>query len=268
LLQRLAGHLDIDAAIPAGATFRVWDIRLNNVTDKSRSSYNARWYVRTPRNHDTNLKPIPIQYCPQCLGDPQPYYRKAWRLAFVTVCPTHKCQLASTCSECGSGGFLRATLRSPKQFRPDGGLQSCLQCGANLGRNSAVPTGCSSRVFALQGRLLEALEVGTVQISGTVMSSAKLFAFLAYMVTYFWTLTRADRHRDLLESVSGVRVTLPPASSSRLYFEGADSHHREATMEAMAWLLENWPENHLAFQRAFKTTRASTLFRWYMELCP
>ena len=35
-----------------------------------------------------------LQYCPQCLrADATPYFRRCWRLGFVTVCTDHHCYL-------------------------------------------------------------------------------------------------------------------------------------------------------------------------------
>src|SRR5438552_475194 len=44
-----------------------------------------------------------LQYCPYCLhDDPDPYFRRRWRLTFVTVCPPHRCRLLDRCAACGA----------------------------------------------------------------------------------------------------------------------------------------------------------------------
>lgn len=55
-----------------------------------------------------------MQWCPLCLDcDETPYWRKTWRIAFVTVCTEHKIVLADRCSHCGFGAIprRRADLR-------------------------------------------------------------------------------------------------------------------------------------------------------------
>ncbi|MDQ3818853.1 MAG: TniQ family protein, partial [Acidobacteriota bacterium] len=42
-----------------------------------------------------------VQYCPSCLEeDKTPYFRRAWRLAFVTVCAKHRRLLLDACPRC------------------------------------------------------------------------------------------------------------------------------------------------------------------------
>ena len=43
-----------------------------------------------------------IQWCPLCLDEKDTYWRKDWRLSFVTICTKHKCLLADRCSDCGA----------------------------------------------------------------------------------------------------------------------------------------------------------------------
>lgn len=42
------------------------------------------------------------QFCPQCLAeDVTPYFRKFWRVALFTFCPTHQVMLYDACPSCG-----------------------------------------------------------------------------------------------------------------------------------------------------------------------
>lgn len=42
-----------------------------------------------------------LQYCPRCLDeDPQPYFRRRWRLAWHVGCERHGCLLADHCGGC------------------------------------------------------------------------------------------------------------------------------------------------------------------------
>lgn len=44
-----------------------------------------------------------LQYCPYCLqNDDEPYFRRHWRLAFVTVCTQHRCRLLDRCLNCAA----------------------------------------------------------------------------------------------------------------------------------------------------------------------
>lgn len=67
-----------------------------------------------------------LQYCPACLTeDPDPYFRRHWRLAFVTVCVKHGLELLDCCVRC----------RSPVNFhrvKADAPLSQCYRCKKDL----------------------------------------------------------------------------------------------------------------------------------------
>jgi hypothetical protein len=43
-----------------------------------------------------------IAFCPECLKEPIPFYRRAWCLAFVTICGVHRVELQRGCAACGA----------------------------------------------------------------------------------------------------------------------------------------------------------------------
>lgn len=78
------------------------------------------------------------QFCPLCLSaDEVTYYRRSWRLAFMTVCPEHEVMLHDRCPQCESPlSFHRAEMGR-------GGVDDALEmsmchaCGMDL-RESGV----------------------------------------------------------------------------------------------------------------------------------
>src|SRR5262249_31367609 len=59
------------------------------------------WLLATRRQRQRCRLPG-LQYCPQCLqADAIPYFRRCWRLGFVTVCTTHRRRLLDRCAACG-----------------------------------------------------------------------------------------------------------------------------------------------------------------------
>lgn len=76
-----------------------------------------RYYRRLPS----------LQYCPHCLrADTQPYFRRHWRLGFITVCAQHQRRLRDRCPKC----------RQPVNFHwlaadaPT--LATCYRCGFDV----------------------------------------------------------------------------------------------------------------------------------------
>jgi hypothetical protein len=43
-----------------------------------------------------------VAFCPHCLANGVPYYRRSWRVAFVTICERHNIALLDFCPECGA----------------------------------------------------------------------------------------------------------------------------------------------------------------------
>ncbi|NMC06690.1 MAG: TniQ family protein [Candidatus Lokiarchaeota archaeon] len=74
-----------------------------------------------------------MHYCPSCLKtDSIPYFRREWRLGYVTVCPVHECLLENNCPACKSP-------IAPHHQKWDGNLRLCHACGADLtGRDPQI----------------------------------------------------------------------------------------------------------------------------------
>lgn len=79
-----------------------------------------------------------LQYCPLCLSEGECYYRKKWRVSFITVCCTHGCHLCDRCPECGSPiRPLLNDLDQPHKMPFLGDISQCFQCQFNL-KNTKV----------------------------------------------------------------------------------------------------------------------------------
>jgi TniQ len=59
-----------------------------------------RWILQVGVFHAARLRPG-MQCCPTCLREDEiPYYRRIWRLSFVTICPVHWIPLIDRCPKC------------------------------------------------------------------------------------------------------------------------------------------------------------------------
>lgn len=90
-----------------------------------------------------------LQFCPACLSEGVPYFRRVWRMAFYRVCEVHRVALVEACSECGS------PVRLDDLFPADRGICICRKCGDDLGHSSRRPVSADSldRLLDLQRRL-------------------------------------------------------------------------------------------------------------------
>ena len=75
--------------------------------------------------------------CPWCLqGDAEPYFRRQWRLTFVTLCPQHRCQLLDRCAACAApcspspaASPRPCESRQARGFSATGTALPCPTCG-------------------------------------------------------------------------------------------------------------------------------------------
>ena len=82
----------------------------------------TRWILRGGIYHRLRRNPW-LQYCPHCLAeDSEPYFRRAWRLGFVSTCSKHSVVLKDRCPMCESPVM---PYRAPEIHR-------CHQCDFDL----------------------------------------------------------------------------------------------------------------------------------------
>ena len=101
-----------------------------------RAAGSLQWITTLKMFHRTR-QGFGMQYCPQCLyEDEDPFFRKAWRVAFITTCPAHRCMLRDRCIDCGAGvAFHRGDIGCfAGQHRNS--IADCYSCGGSLTRES------------------------------------------------------------------------------------------------------------------------------------
>jgi hypothetical protein len=89
-----------------------------------------------------------LQYCPLCFQtDARPYFRRAWRLAHMTVCLEHGCRLHDRCWQCDKPV-------APLSQRTTGLSPRCYRCLAVLCDAPPCPSSVRPRQAALQQMLI------------------------------------------------------------------------------------------------------------------
>lgn len=90
---------------------------------------NTRWILPLGIYHRTKLRKGMI-YCPLCLReDKTRYFRKSWRLSFITFCYKHKCILLDHCNHCKSPiDFQRLGIGSLHYELPVKDIGLCFKC--------------------------------------------------------------------------------------------------------------------------------------------
>lgn len=112
-----------------GTTLRAYE---GVLYPKFRATGSLPW-IQTLKMYHRRREGYGMQFCGACLaGGPWPYFRKAWRVSFNTICVRHDRMLHDRCPECGSAVmFHRMEMGRGSAFDVDS-MAACHACGFNL----------------------------------------------------------------------------------------------------------------------------------------
>jgi hypothetical protein len=104
-----------------------------------------------------------LQYCPLCLGsDPIPYYRRRWRLGFVTTCIKHKVVLLDRCGNCGAVvAPFRYDMQSRGIFPVPKDIVRCFNCFESL--STSIPEKATEEIVDFQSKWEKAIQFGWIE---------------------------------------------------------------------------------------------------------
>jgi hypothetical protein len=187
-----------------------------------------------------------LQYCPQCLGtDVQPYFRRHWRLGFITICATHRRRLRDRCPSC----------REPINFHclpPDAStLAVCYQCrfDLRLAKTRALKDNLvHQRLVAFQAILLEALATAGHYLPGHGLApSYDYFRVLHQLTRVLITYRQAEYYRATLCRYFGLPDFQPRfLSPRRRAVEVLPINDRFQLMQVLAGWLDGWPDQFVS----------------------
>lgn len=189
-------------------------------------------FHRTRRRHG-------LQFCPLCLSEDRPWFRRTWRLGFVLACPTHNVPLLDSCPACDSPVIPHRGLCLE--------LSYCHQCGKSLisGRSS---TRFNTDILQWQQWLLSALSETSLEVGP--FKQDEIYTTVRSLLSI---LTARRTHTALREVLCLSDVSLPV---DRLQFEHARAHERALMMETLTAWLAAWP---LTFRKGANAARLTQM---------
>ncbi len=124
----------------------------------------SQWIL--PINHQDSLQQLfGLQYCSNCLlEDETPYFRRRWRLGFVTFCGTHRVLLLDRCTNCGLPVDPKRNASKFKKNRKRLTMTECYSCDFDIRTATPplIPRSTFSYDLEMQELLLHVLESGAV----------------------------------------------------------------------------------------------------------
>ncbi|WP_082769176.1 MULTISPECIES: TniQ family protein [Methylomonas] len=200
----------------------------------------CRWIVPIGVFHRSRRRPG-LMFCPECLKeDPEPYFRKTWRLAFATICAEHACYLLDVCPNCHSP---LAPHRSDMQSRtvfPKAGLNACCwKCGFDYRKTIEQPHLLEESHVRFQEKLEHALKNGYVEWANSPNMHSLVF-FEGLRVLIAGLTSRQTRNRlKRSTNISVAELSDFPKNG----FEFANLPSRRELFSILAKVTERWPES-------------------------
>lgn len=212
----------------------------------------VRWLLPLGLYH-RNRKRAGMQYCPLCLRtDVVPYYRLAWRIALVVVCPLHHCVMEDLCPQCRSPIMFHRHGVGREKFPYVAHLRQCHLCGLNLGDVSPrLPDwpDCHSLEFLI------------ALITHAELSPWRYLQVLTPCAIPFFNGFRVllgllnGRYGSRFDSVFCGELGCEGLPHLPLAFEYMDVDRRLQLTLRACWLLMDWPERFIGCCREAQLSR-------------
>jgi hypothetical protein len=196
-----------------------------------------------------------VQHCPECMrSDKKPYYRKLWRYAFYTICPTHQIPLRSTCPHCGKS-YCNLLSYVQKNIDLNQPLTACWSCGMNIcDVEQPLKWGGDllEQALAIQSNILSAVNQGSIDIPsyGYVYSRSYLDALYGVLRTLIeWR--QAEARMSYVSRMSGVEFRGHVTEQDKYFglseFESGSAQDRAIILCLANWLMGDWPKRVMAY---------------------
>lgn len=202
-----------------------------------------------------------IQYCPSCLADDvQPYFRRQWRLACVTLCTRHRRLLDDVCWSCHAPlNFHRGEMGNRQRVHA-APICTCNMCHADLRSAPSIPIPEDVLDFLTQFQcsLEDAIRDGWIRGPDRRPIYSHLF------FQGFRTLIRAVCTSHKRNSMSWLLAERFPWGTGLPFEPRRHNFERErisVRAKAVYWaarLLENWPDRFVNWSDS--TTAGSSEF--------
>lgn len=264
LLKAMCEHTGVKYWDAYHSTLNVYRLKL---FPQRRWSGHLSWIL--PLNHrGMKLTSISMVFCPKCLAEgPETYFRRHWRVALFTFCPTHNLMMYDGCPECGQPvGFYRRDFGRELWDVKD--MACCWTCGFDYRHAELLqPKIYSPEIQSFYTELLNSL---IDYRSAHAQFDEAFFAVLHQLVRVMTTNLNHGKLESFLSDRLGV-----PSAAPKLGREGIESRgliERYHLIMLGLWLMmdlkprltEAWKNKAIRYNLMTKDMRPVP--KWYGEL--
>lgn len=199
------------------------------------------------------------QCCVKCLAeDAAPYFRRKWRLAFITICTRHQIQLIDRCPSCSAPiVFIRSEIGERGRFNALR-MTRCHSCGRSILRSRERWFPANATLVQTTRFLEHAVDEGTVAMAGAPIYSHLFFAGLRSLMQL--CLSRGFGQQIDAELRTAYRLPAKPiAPASGLTTEYLSTKERSLLVALAGLLLKDWPHRFLAMAETVGLTASTVL---------
>lgn len=205
---------------------------------------NTLWIMPVGVYHRTRTQ-FGLQFCPLCLAeDREPYFRRGWRLAFITLCLEHKVLLSDRCPKCDAAvNFHRDELGDRHKIVAES-MTTCFSCGCDLRDVSACPElePVDKSEIDFQRFLTDAIRQGWVELrEGEFVYSHLYFTGLHQVMRVLVTGRMAPVLREAVVKEFGAGGITPNLVSKNRDIESFSVGERRTLLRMAHYLLSDWP---------------------------
>jgi len=258
LLDVLGERTGLTQEIIKGTTLAAYE---GWVYEKHNPYGNTLWIMPVGVYHRTRTQ-FGLQFCPLCLaGDREPYFRRRWRLAFITVCGEHKIPMLDRCHNCGAAvNFHRNELGNRRTLVAPS-ITLCYSCGHELRDAAGIePQPADEDEIVFQRTLTDTMNRGCVELcQGEAVYSHLYFTGLHQIMRVLATGKRAAALREVVGLECSVDNFSPSFHNKNRDIESLPVDERRMLLNMACYLLEEWPDRFVAVCKATRAWSATLL---------
>jgi len=253
LLEALARHTGTPFEVVKATTLAAYEGSVFDYHDPNRYTH---WVLPAGIYHRKRRR-FSMQYCSVCLAIGEiPYFRRFWRLGFITRCPEHGNLLKDCCSTCGAPVvFHRAELGRRWETAPVS-IRLCWKCRADLAHETVeVREPIDWKTSVARKNLWLFAELGWGFAEKRTLQYARLYFEPLWMICHA-LLGKPGRWNASTRPIAALPF---PEFENYLPRLGRRAHmldyriaDRDAVIELALWVLEDFPSRLMAFAKPMR----------------
>lgn len=191
------------------------------------------------RNH--TVPSVGLSYCPVCLReDSIAYCRRIWRMAFATICTSHRVRLVQDCPHCGAPFAIHRWDKGRSDVETGDPITHCQICRMDRTAGIQLVQIEDDGLIEFHWVLDRAIQRGWVNTGGKPIDALPFFAGLGMVAKCLLDRRKCGRLRQELVK-RGFLGQLIEHCTKKTRLECLSLPLRHEIMQAIAWLWQDWP---------------------------